>query len=231
MIITFFTGPSYNQPTFCPTAIWNPAAITFADNTIVGFSPYSVFVSINNTVYVAETDLNQVQLWIGGSNIPTTTLYGGLSSPYAVFASIIGDVYVDNGAYNGQLDRWTSNATSSVIEMYSDGSCSGLFIDIMDNLYCSMELEHQVIKQAINNIANTSKIIAGNGISGSASNMLNGPRGIFVDTKFNLYVADCDNNRIQLFPSGQSNAKTVAGNGATGTITLNCPSDLVLDAN
>jgi hypothetical protein len=193
--------------------------------------PSGVFVSISNTVYVVETDLNQVQLWLGGSNTPTTTLSGGLSSPYAVFASIIGDVYVDNGAYNGQLDRWTSNATSSVIEMYSDGSCSGLFIDIMDNLYCSMELEHQVIKQAINNIANTSKIIAGNGISGSASNMLNGPRGIFVDTKFNLYVADCDNNRIQLFPSGQSNAKTVAGNGATGTITLNCPSDLVLDAN
>jgi sugar lactone lactonase YvrE len=74
--------------------------------------------------------------------------------------------------------------------------------------------------------------VAGTGVSGSASNLLNEPRGIFVDANFNLYVADCLNNRIQRFPSGQLNAVTIAGSGASGTtISLDCPTGLVLDAN
>jgi tripartite motif-containing protein 71 len=46
-----------------------------------------------------------------------------------------------------------------------------------------------------------------------------------------LYVADCNNNRIQVFQSGQLNGVTVAGNGASGAITLNCPTGVVLDTN
>ncbi|CAF4414903.1 unnamed protein product, partial [Adineta steineri] len=55
------------------------------------------------------------------------------------------------------------------------------------------------------------------------------PRGIFVDTNLNLYVADCGNDRVQLFLSGQVTATTVAGSTATGTISLDCPSDVALD--
>ena len=61
--------------------------------------------------------------------------------------------------------------------------------------------------------------------------MLHNPRGIFVDINFDLYVADCSNNRVQLFQLGQSNALTVAGSTAPGTITLSCPIAIVLDAD
>ena len=37
------------------------------------------------------------------------------------------------------------------------------------------------------------------------------PRGIFVDTNLDLYVADRYNHRVQLFRSGQLDAVTVAG--------------------
>ena len=43
--------------------------------------------------------------------------------------------------------------------------------------------------------------------------------------------ADCGNNRVQLFKSGQSNATTIAGSGASGTITLSCPKGVVLDSD
>ena len=205
--------------------------ITFADVNTVGLNPYCVFVSLNNTVYVADTNLSQVQIWLQGSNSPTTTISSGLNSPYAIVASIVGDIYVDNGALNGRLDKWAYNAINSTIEMYSNGSCFSLFIDILDNLYCSMVSKHQVIKKAINNDANTSIVIAGSGVSGSTSTLLNEPRGIFIDTKFNLYVADCQNDRIQLFHSGQLTGTTIVGSAATGTITLNCPSGLILDYN
>ena len=61
--------------------------------------------------------------------------------------------------------------------------------------------------------------------------MLNSPRGIFVNTKFNLYVADSGNNRIQLFQYGHFNATTTLGTGAPGTISLDWPLAVVLDAD
>lgn len=62
--------------------------------------------------------------------------------------------------------------------------------------------------------------------------MLSYPHGIFVDTNRDLYVADCGNNRIQLFPLGQSNATTIVGSGSINvTISLTTPMDIVLDAD
>ena len=48
----------------------------------------------------------------------------------------------------------------------------------------------------------------------------------------NIYVADSDNHRIQLFMVGQSDAITIAGNGTAGigANQLNTPYWLVLDS-
>ncbi|CAF4451169.1 unnamed protein product, partial [Adineta steineri] len=43
--------------------------------------------------------------------------------------------------------------------------------------------------------------------------------------------ADCTNNRVQKFLSQQVNGITLAGTGATGTISLNCPTGIALDAD
>ena len=107
----------------------------------------------------------------------------------------------------------------------------GLFLDIYNNLYCSLYDTHQVIERSFNDSANTTIIIAGNGTSGSASDMLDCPRGIFVNIDLNLYVADCNNDRIQFFQSGELNGTTIAGSAANGTITLSCPAGVVLDAD
>jgi hypothetical protein len=61
--------------------------------------------------------------------------------------------------------------------------------------------------------------------------MLCYPQGIFVNTNFDLYVADSGNNRIQLFKSGESNATTIIINGTSGNITLLNPRGVVLDAD
>ena len=47
----------------------------------------------------------------------------------------------------------------------------------------------------------------------------------------NLYVADFFNDRIQCFRLNQLNGSTVTGNGASGTITLFHPIDVVVDAD
>lgn len=49
----------------------------------------------------------------------------------------------------------------------------------------------------------TFSVIAGSsGNAGSTSTLLYTPHHIYIDTYGNLYVADCDNHRIQKFPRG-----------------------------
>ena len=83
---------------------------------------------------------------------------------------------------------------------------------------------------AVGNI-NSTEIVAGNGTAGAETNMLNTPRGIFADLSMTLYVADCYNDRVQMFRADQRNGSTVAGNGSLGTIALNRPVGVILDRN
>ena len=224
--------PSYNQPKFSPSTVWNVTAVTFANRQTVGIQAHGLFVDINNTVYVAERSLNQVQVWGEGNTSPMRNISGGLIAPLTIFVTISGNVYVDNGLYNGRVDMWMPNSTTSVVAMYVTGGCFGLFADLHENIYCTDGNHHQVLKNSFSDPANASSIVAGTGKPGAASNMLNNPRGIFVGTTFNLYVADCYNNRVQLFPPGQSNGTTVLGSGSTTTtITLSCPDSVILDAD
>ncbi|CAF1244903.1 unnamed protein product [Adineta steineri] len=110
--------------------------------------------------------------------------------------------------------------------------CDGLFIDIDNTLYCSMSLFAEVVKRSLNDpVMTPNHVAAGTGREGSASNELNYPSGIFVDVNLDLYVADCGNDRVQLFQPEESNGFTAAGRTSlTPTITLRCPAGIVLDA-
>ena len=86
-----------------------------------------------------------------------------------------------------------------------------------------MFLENQVIKTSLSPGIYQNVVAAGNSTPGSASNMLHGPVGIFVDINFDLYVADSFNNRVQKFSFGQGNGTTVIGNGSMVNGSLNFP--------
>ena len=145
----------------------------------------------------------------------------------------MGDMYLDSGSPYNQIDVWRSstNTYSSSISLNIGQQCYGLFIDTDNSLYCSSIQSHQVVKRSLD--SNNAQVIqvAGTGCSGFLSNMLQNPRGIFVDTNFDLYVADRENDRVQLFRAGQSNAITAAGRGAPATISLRLPSGVALDGD
>jgi hypothetical protein len=161
----------------------------------------------------------------------TENMTSGLENSNSIFVTTNGDIYIDNGFSHGRVEKWTMNAANYVVALYVPSTCHSLFVDINDNLYCSMGALHQVVKKSFNDSANSSTIVAGNGTNASAPNTLNMPRGIFVDSNLSLYVADCENARIQLFYAGQLNGITVAGNGSTGTLKLSCPIGVMLDAD
>lgn len=91
--------------------------------------------------------------------------------------------------------------------------------------------KHNIVRWLLD--ASNRTVIAGDpqGNFGSNSTLLHSPVGIKMDPMGNIYVADGNNHRIQLFMAGQSNGITIAGNGIAGTSAsqLNNPFWLVLD--
>jgi hypothetical protein len=222
---------SFNQPKFCPTASWHSNGITFANRSIVGYTPTAIFVNTNNTIYVANQETDAILVWHEGNINPTMIISGNLSDPSSLFVTSNGDIYIDDGGRNRRVRKWISNTKTFVTVMNVNSSCESLFVDINDNLYCSMSSHDQVVKRWLNDSVMTSIVVAGTGLPGASSNELNNPAGIFIDVNLDLYVADCLNNRVQLFQSGQSNGITVAGiKSPNPTISLRCPSGVVLDA-
>jgi sugar lactone lactonase YvrE len=75
--------------------------------------------------------------------------------------------------------------------------------------------------------------IAGNGVAGSLPYQLNCPNGIFVDDYRNLYIADYQNHRVQMWRYQSTSGITVAGNGTAGSSLsqLNQPTAVVVDTN
>jgi hypothetical protein len=222
---------SLNQPQFCSTANWNSNGITFANQSIVGRDPLGIFINTNNTIYVANRQKNQIIVWEEGSINPTKIIDGDFTNPFSVFVTSNGDIYIDDGQENGRVQKWISTTNEFVTVMNVSSSCWGLFVDIIDNLYCSMQNDHRVVKRSLTDSVMTPITAAGTGIQGSNLSQLSNPLGIFVDVNFDLYVTDCENDRVQLFQSEQSNGITVAGSQSPNpTISLDCPSGIVLDA-
>jgi hypothetical protein len=171
-------------------------------------------------------------VWHENSNNPTNIISGNFTNPLSLFVTSNGDIYIGDGVRNGQMQKWIAKSNTFVPVMNVKSQCYGLFVDTNDTLYCSMFLDHQVVKRSLNNPEMTSVIVAaGTGSKGKAFNELDQPVGIFVDVNFDLYVADCGNNRVQLFQSGELNGITLTGPASRNpTINLNCPIGIVLDA-
>lgn len=226
------TEVSYNQPRLPICAHWDEDGTTFADETSVGDRPMMTFIDKDNTIFVADRENGNVKEWHANSTTITRITFNDLNEPRSLFVAVDKTIYVDNGN-NGKVEKWTLNATESEIVMNISSSCYGLFIDIANNLYCSMYEENQVIKQSLddNDKHMSTSIVAGNGTCGSSSSMLCEPWGIFVTIELNLYVADCFNHRIQLFKSGQIIGETLVGETEALSIRLLCPSGVFVDAN
>ena len=144
----------------------------------------------NNSVFVARQDIGHILIWRNAAVNLTTTILANLALPYSLFVSGDGEIFVDNGSLQSEVGRWTGNGTRLSSPMSACSKCSGLFVNVKNNLYCSQYTGHQVVRTSLNNTDSALTIVAGTGYPGSASNMLNSPCGIFVTIDLDLYVAD-----------------------------------------
>jgi hypothetical protein len=213
----------------CPNASWNPIGITHKINITTNIDLYNIFIDTNNNIYLTAQILTNAQFWLEGnsSQIIKNSI---LPTSRGLFVTTNGDIYMSNDV-DGNIEIWTWNSTSRVIALVVLKTCSGIFIDINNRLYCSIESQHKVISTSLTDVLNIWTMVAGDGFSGYELNQLSFPSGIFLNGNSDLYVADCGNDRIQLFTIGQSNGITLIGNNTPTAILLKRPTGVVLDAD
>ena len=226
----YITEVSYNKPELPGCPHWNSTGITFANETVVGREPIDLFIDKNNTIYVIDEYNEEIHIWSVNNITPITITLGKSFEPWSLFVTLNGDIYIGSET-SGTVEKWSINETKGTVVMNAAGTCVGIFVDIENELYCSLGYQHQVIKQSLSNKSSVPIRVAGNGTKGKDDNMLDSPRGIFVTNDFDLYVADCRNHRIQLFNHGKSNGITVTENMIASSIKLFCPTFVFLDAD
>ena len=154
-------------------------------------NPYGIFINSNNSIYIPNRETGQIHMWQNENHLNSTkTISSSLSDPLSLFVTTNGDIYVVNGNKR-RVDKWIRENETWISVMNVTSACVGLFIDIFENLYCSMAGNHRVDTKWSNG---TTTIVAGTGVQGAESDMLQFPRGMFVDINLDLYVADCDNH-------------------------------------
>ncbi|CAM4787932.1 unnamed protein product [Rotaria magnacalcarata] len=221
-------GQSFNQPKLSSCAWWNSTGVTFTNSNTITPGSQGIFVDTNNTVYVVNQDDSRIFLWLEDSNTPSREISVDFGFHFSLFVTSNGDIYVDHDD-SKRVIKLALGVSTTVMTV--SASCTGVFVDTNDTIYCSMRDLHQVVKQSLTNSSSTPVTVAGTGTGGLAPNMLDQPYGVFVDSNFKLYVADCGNHRIQLFEPEQLIGTTLTGTGSTGSLSLKCPISIMMDAD
>ncbi|CAF1426034.1 unnamed protein product [Adineta ricciae] len=220
----------FNQPKFCPTIKWNPVATTFFRQDVT-YTDYGLilFIDTNNTIYISDTEDYKILVWHKGIGDPTIIPVKDGCIFQSTYVSKIHEIYIP--CENKKLIKWVPNERIFVDIMDFDKVCDQLFIDVENYLYCSIASGTVIEKIWVDNTSET-VVVAGTGNPGSAPNELSGASDIFVDTNLDLYVADTQNHRVQLFLFRETNGTTVAGRTSSDiTITLSYPLSILLDAD
>ncbi|CAF4829436.1 unnamed protein product [Rotaria socialis] len=108
-----------------------------------------------------------------------------------------------------------------------------IVLDSTNALYIADANNNRIQKWVIGYSMGTTVAGESNGVAGATPYYLNQPYGVYVDTNFNIYVADSANGRVQFFSSGALSGTTIAGIGGNGSALnqLNNNCGLALNEN
>lgn len=178
----------------------------------------------------------------GGDRIPNATgipaINADLNAPYSVASDSTGHVYIADSGNN--LVEMATLSTSEIVVIGGGGdvspttvgelalsvrlnSPSGLAVDRAGNLYVSDRSNNLVEKITGASTVNPQIIVVaggGNTVPGTTAQMatdskLTSPRGLALDARGNLYIADTGNNLVERLDTSTGTITAVAGGGTT----------------
>ena len=105
--------------------------------------------------------LDHVEFWTEGNSSRRGTFANSLNQSQGLVVSSEGEIYVDNGAHHGRVERWTWNASTATNVMNISASCFSLFLGPNDTLYCSLATLHQVVSRSLRTTGTTQRLWLG----------------------------------------------------------------------
>jgi sugar lactone lactonase YvrE len=129
--------------------------------------------------------------------------YLGFSSefPNGMIVDQCDTVYVaQGGSFNeGKLSKFTSDNITEQILLSGLSIPSDVILDQCGHLFVAEAGKHRVVRYSTRLGGAVEVVINKRGVSGSDSEHLNSPRSLSFDSKWNLYVSDMENHRVQKF--------------------------------
>jgi sugar lactone lactonase YvrE len=208
------------------------------------YSPVSIFVDNNYTLYVSDRDNNRITKYYANSttgivvagNLTAGSSATQLNSPKGVAVDQYGSVIVADSS-NYRIQQFTSGSmigttiasNSSVNPL---GQLRDLHIDVNNNIYVTDSDNNQVVKYYPYN--GIGVVLAPTNGSGSGANQLLNPYGNFMDGNGTLYITDLGNHRVQKWVASAISGTTVAGitsSPGSNLTQLSNPYSIVVDNN
>ncbi|CAF4644933.1 unnamed protein product [Rotaria sp. Silwood1] len=212
--------------------------------------PSQVLVDLNGNIRVADFGRHQVLLYNGTSTgflIGSSGGYGILNNqsrhPYGIEYDLASDTLYIADYTNNRIMCYVSGASSGFL--VAGNSTPGTSTTLLENpvrvYFNSFSNSLIIVNHIANNIvrwplgATNWTLLAGdiNGNQGNNATTLYHPIDVTLDPMGNMYVADRENHRIQLFMNGQTEGITIAGvtgvNGGNSTL-FNSPWLIELDS-
>jgi sugar lactone lactonase YvrE len=204
------------------------------------FDPVGVAVDVSGNVYVADAGNNMIRMISASGTVSTFAGNPGSSggaltstlfnNPTGVAVDAAQNVFVAGYLNNNILKINPAGSVSILAGMGQTGANNGpdssatfyypnsVAIDTADNVYVADGVNNLIRKITPAGMVTT---LAGSGVAGAVDSTgtaasFNGPSGLAVDAKGNIYVADTNNNLIRkITPTGV--VSTIAGIGMPGS--------------
>ncbi|CAF3329730.1 unnamed protein product [Rotaria sp. Silwood2] len=182
--------------------------------------PRDIFADENENVFVVDEGNQRVQFWTKDAKSGKTVAGNGtrgsalneFSYPFRLALDSKKNIFVAD-LQNQRITRWPSTydpkksvgttvagGNGAGLNPYQLYNPTGLYLDEPNHiLYISNEESHSVIQWDMEPYGNRNIYAGIPGRPGNSPAQLSSPQGLILDKYGNLYITDCDNNRIQMF--------------------------------
>jgi sugar lactone lactonase YvrE len=182
----------------------------WAPNATEGILRAYMSTSQVNTVSGNSKRQDEIYVSVGASlmkysrnSLPSFGSYLGSSSelPNGMIVDQCDTVYVTRGSLNrdGKVSKFTSSNTTEQILLSGLSIPSDVVLDQCGHLFITEAGKHQVVRYSARLGGAVEVVINKRGVSGSDSEHLTSPGSLSFDSKWNLYVSDTENHRVQKF--------------------------------